>query len=147
METYPTAQQMYDDLMKGSFAPALRGVGFRGSNGRFELPSERYWTQLGFQKSAFSDSAALKFTVNLSVIGRAVWAEHAAAEPHLGKKPKPSTFYGSWAEQVRIGQLTRSGEDLWWWLRRGGDPNATGEQVVSMLLDVAVPWLVAKSSD
>jgi hypothetical protein len=145
-ETSPTTQQMYDDLMRGTFAPALRGVGFKGSGGRFELPSERHWTQLGFQKSAFSDSAALKFTVNLSVIGREVWAEQAAAKPHLGKKPKPSTFYGSWADQVRIGRLTPSGEDLWWWLRQSDDPDVIGEQVVAILLDLAVPWLVDRSS-
>ena len=144
-ETDPTPQQVYDDLMKGSFAPALRAVGLKGSGGRFELPSEEYWAQLGFQKSAFSDSTALKFTVNLSVIGREVWAEQAAAKPSLGNKPKPSTFYGSWAEQVRIGRLTASGEDLWWSLNRGDDPNPIGEQVVSTLLDLAVPWLVAKS--
>jgi hypothetical protein len=142
----PTAQQVYDQLMKVSFAPALRTAGLKGSGGRFELPSERYWSQLGFQKSAFSDSAALKFTVNLSVIGRDVWAEHAAAKPHLGKKPSPSIFYGSWAEQVRIGRLTPSGEDLWWWLRRGDDPAPIGEQVLAALLELAVPWLVAKSS-
>ena len=69
-ETDPTPQQVYDDLMKGSFAPALRAVGLKGSGGRFELPSEEYWAQLGFQKSAFSDSTALKSTVNLSVIGQ-----------------------------------------------------------------------------
>jgi hypothetical protein len=146
-EAKPTCKQMYGDLMKRSFAPALRGMGFKGSSGRFELPSERYWTQLGFQKSAFSDSASTKFTVNLSVIAREVWAEHSAARPHLGSKPKPSTFYGSWAQQVRIGRLTPSDEDLWWWLHQGDDPDPVGEQVVSTLLDVAVPWLVARSSD
>ena len=142
----PTPQQVYDHLMKESFAPALREVGLKGSGGRFELPSEKYWAQLGFQKSAFSDSAALAFTVNLSVIGREVWAEHAAAQPHLGKRPKPSTFYGSWAEQVRIGGLMPSGEDLWWELNRGDDPNAIAKEVVSTLRDVAVPWLVANSN-
>jgi hypothetical protein len=47
---------------------------------------------------------------------------------------------------VRIGRLTPSGEDLWWWPRRGNDPATTGDQVISTLLDLAVPWLVAKSS-
>lgn len=143
----PTPQQVYDQLMKETFAPALRTAGLRGSGGRFELPSERYWSMLGFQKSAYSDSAALKFTVNLSVIGRDVWAEHAAVRPHLGTKPAPSTFYGAWAEQVRIGRLTPDGEDLWWSLRRGDDPTPIGEHVVSTLLDLAVPWLVARSSN
>lgn len=144
-ETDPTPQQVYDDLMKTSFAPALRGVGLKGSRGRFELPSDKYWVQLGFQKSAYSDSEALEFTVNLSVISRAVWAERASAAPHLGQRPKPSTFYGSWAEQCRIGRLTPTGEDLWWRLNRGDIPGPVGEAVVSTLLDLAVPWLVAKS--
>lgn len=141
-----TAHQIYDELMKTTFAPALRGAGLRGSGGRFQLPSEDYWVQLGFQKSAFSDSAELKFTMNLSLISREVWAEHASRQPPLGKKPKPSTFYGSWAEQVRIGALTPSGEDLWWWLKQGEDPGPASEQVLSILLGLAVPWLVAKSS-
>ena len=141
----PTPQQVYAHLMKESFAPALRAAGLKGSGGRFELPSEEYWSQLGFQKSSFSDSSALKFTVNLSVISRVAWAQETSAKLHLGKKPAPGTLYGSWANQVRIGQLTTSGEDLWWSLHRGDDPGPLAEQVVANLLDLAVPWLVAKS--
>jgi hypothetical protein len=144
--TDPTPQQVYADLMKTRFAPALRGVGLMGSRGRFELPSPSFWAQLGFQKSAYSDSAELQFTVNLSVVSREVWAEQTSASPRLEKKPRPSTFYGSWVEQVRIGELTPSGEDLWWRLVRGDDPDPLAEQVVSTLLELAVPWLVAKSS-
>ncbi len=145
--TDPTPQQVYDDLMKGSFAPALRAVGLKGSGGRFQLPSDTYWSQLGFQKSSYSDSSALEFTVNLSVISREVWAERALTKPHWGKKPAPSTFYGSWADQVRIGKLTPSAKDLWWRLNRGDGPNPLAEQVVSTLLELAVPWLIAKSND
>ena len=96
-DTDPTPQQVFHDLMKETFAPALRSVGLKGSGGRFELPSERYWAQLGFQKSAYSDSAVLMFTVNLSVINREVWAEQASAAPHLGEEAKaeaPSTAHG-----------------------------------------------------
>ena len=42
----PTSQT-YDDLMKESFAPALRAAGLKGSGGRFEFPSEKYWSLLG----------------------------------------------------------------------------------------------------
>lgn len=145
-EVDPTAQQIYDRLMKESFAPALRATGLKGSGGRFELPSEKYWSQLGFQKSSHSDTSVVKFTVNLSVIGREVWAEQASTRTHRGKKPAPSTFYGSWADQIRIGRLTTTGEDLWWTLNRGDDPSPVEEQVVGTLLDLAVPWLVAKSN-
>lgn len=40
--------------MKASFGPALRAEGMRGSGGRFELPSDVVWAQLGFHpKPAF----------------------------------------------------------------------------------------------
>ena len=141
----PTPQQVYADLMKTTFAPALRAAGLKGSSGRFEMPSDRYWVQLGFQKSAYSDSEELQFTVNLSVIDREVWADQLAGRPHLGKRPKPSTHYGAWAEQIRIGRLTPAREDLWWSLKRGEKPDAIAEQVISALLDLAVPWLAAQS--
>ncbi|PUA78997.1 DUF4304 domain-containing protein [Nocardioides currus] len=145
-EADPTPRQVYDRLMRESFAPALRSAGLKGSGGRFELPSETHWSLLGFQKSSHSDSNRLEFTVNLSVISRQVWEEQAPTRAHRGTKPAPSTFYGSWADQTRIGLLTPSGEDLWWSLDRGEDPRVVEEHVVSTLLDLAVPWLVARSS-
>lgn len=51
-EDDPTPQVVYAELMKRVFAPALREAGLKGSGGRFELPSQKYWAQLGFQKSA-----------------------------------------------------------------------------------------------
>ncbi len=142
----PTPQQVYDQLMKESFAPALREVGMKGSGGRFELPSDTHWLLLGFQKSTFSDSDAVKFTVNLSAISRQTWKEQAAASPHLGVQPKPSTFYGRWAEQTRIGKLTPAGADLWWTLARGDDPSELVDNVVPVLLEVGVPWLRARDT-
>ena len=141
-----TQQQVYDMLMKSTFAPALRKVGLKGSGGRFELPSPTHWVQLGFQKSAFSDSDSVTFTVNLSVISRETWAERAAAAPHLGARPAPSTSYGSWGTWCRIGELMPSGEDHWWWLRRGQEAAPVAEDVVTTLLDVAVPWLAGTSA-
>jgi hypothetical protein len=141
-----TQQQVYDRLMRSSFAPALRKVGMKGSGGRFELPSQPYWVQLGFQKSAFSGSDSVTFTVNLSVISRQKWAEQVAADPALGSRPAPSVDYGSWCEWARIGELMSGGEDHWWWLNRGQDPTPVAAHVVTTLLDVAVPWLAARSA-
>ena len=146
-EANPAVQVIYDDLMKATFGPALRRAGLKGSGGRFDLPSERYWAQLGFQKSAYSDSAQLKFTVNLSVIDREVWKSQASSKPYLGDKPTPSTHYGHWADQVRIGQLMPNGEDHWWSLRRGEDATGVSDEVTSALTRFAVPWLVLKSAD
>jgi hypothetical protein len=75
----------------------------------------------GIQKSAYRSSDEIRFTVNLSVISRAEWARQSAVQPYLGKRPTPTVQYGPWADQVRIGQLTPSGEDKWWRIIRGAD--------------------------
>jgi hypothetical protein len=142
----PTPQVVYDSLMKETFAPALRQIGLKGSGGRFDLPADQHWVLLGFQKSAYSDSNEVQFTVNLAVIDRAVWLEQVAARPHLGKRPSPGTLYGAWADQTRIGALIPPGDDLWWRLIRGQDSEPIAASVVSALRDTAVPWLLARAS-
>ncbi len=139
-------QDVYADLMRNAFAPALREAGLRGSNGRFELPSEVYWAQLGFQKSAYSSADDVRFTVNLSVIRRDEWTSQSTAKPYLGKRPRPSTHYGTWADQVRIGSLTSGGEDKWWRLVRGAEVDPVRDDALADLLTYGVPWLRAHAT-
>jgi hypothetical protein len=127
--------------MKEVLSPALRDVGLRGSNGRFELPSTTHWAELGFQKSIYNRDDEVRFTVNLSAIRRDEWDAQAASKPHLGKRPTPSIHYGTWANQIRIGSLTPAGEDKWWRLVRGVDVAAIAADVVADLLTYGVPWL------
>jgi hypothetical protein len=92
----PSPQDVYAELTKTTFAPSHRAVGLRGSNGRFELPSDIYWAQLAFQKSAYSGADEVRFTINLSVISQAERASEAtAANPRLGRQPTPTIHYGS----------------------------------------------------
>lgn len=141
----PAVQQIYDELMKESWAPALRSAGLKGSRGRFQLPCDKHWLLLGFQKSSYSTADVLRFTVNLSAIDRGLWVEYAGARPDRAQTPTPIFTYGDWHEHVRIGHLTRLREDHWWRLRRGEDPQATAEQVLVALRELAVPWLVSRS--
>jgi hypothetical protein len=140
----PSPQDVYADLMKTAFAPALRAVGLRGSNGRFELPSDIYWAQLGFQKSSFSGADEVRFTVNLSVITRAEWESQKAAKPYLGRRPTPITHCGPWADQVRIGQLTPVGGDKWWRIVRGADVEPVQADALADLLTYGLPWMKAR---
>jgi hypothetical protein len=128
-------------MMKATFTLALRGEGLRGSGGRFELPSENYRAQLGFQKSAYSEGQEVRFTVNLSVIRRDEWEALAAAKPYLGERPTPSTKYGAWADQVRIGKLAPDGEDKWWRIVRGVNSSDVRDDAAHDLLIYGVPWL------
>jgi hypothetical protein len=137
----PSPQAVYAGLMKTTFAPALRAAGLRGSNGRFELPSDTYWAQLGFQKSSYSGADEVRFTVNLSVISRTEWEIQRAAKPYLGRQPTPTVQYGPWADQARIGQLTPAGADKWWRIVRGADVEPVQADALADLLTYAVPWL------
>jgi hypothetical protein len=85
----PSPQEIYAEWMKATFGPALRDEGLRGSGGRFELPSDVFWAQLGFQKSAYSDGREVRFTVNLSVTRRDDWTKRTAAKSYLGERPTP----------------------------------------------------------
>jgi Domain of unknown function (DUF4304) len=140
----PSPQDVYADMMKTTFAPALRAAGLRGSNGRFELPSDIYWAQLGFQKSSYSGADEVRYTVNLSVISRTEREMQRAAKPYLGRQPKPTVHYGPWADQVRIGQLTDNGADKWWRIVRGADVEPVRADTLADLLTYAVPWLKAR---
>jgi hypothetical protein len=137
----PSPQEVYAGWMKESFGPALRAEGMRGSGGRFEFPSDVVWAQMGFQKSTYSDSQEVRFTVNLSAIRRDVWEEHRLEEPYLGEQPKPTFHYGAWADQVRIGTLTPEGEDKWWRIVRGAQSDLVCDDALHDLLTYGVPWL------
>jgi hypothetical protein len=137
----PSPQEVYAEWMKSAFGPALRAEGMRGSGGRFELSSGAVWAQLGFQKSWYSDSQEVRFTVNLSVIGRGVWDEQRTARPHLGAKPSPNFHYGEWADQVRIGVLTPQGDDKWWRIVRGEHSATVRDDAIHDLVTYGVPWL------
>lgn len=134
-----TAQELFADVLKSSFAPALRAAGLRGSGQSFTLPSDSHFALLGFQKSQFSDSRAVKFTVNIKVVPKSVWATMRAERPHFPANPSPNTGYGSFEWHQRIGKLLPGGEDQWWFLRLGDDNSSTEADVVSVLTHVAVP--------
>lgn len=148
-ETSPgaaSAQSLYAVLMKERFAPYLREAGFRGSGGRFRLPSESHWAQVGFQKSVYSDRRELRFTVNLSCVSQAEWESQRAAKPYLSEIPRPGTFYGKWVHHTRLGALVPDGGDKWWSLSPGQDPEPVVADLLHDLENYGIPWLRATSS-
>jgi Domain of unknown function (DUF4304) len=136
-----TAQEAYGALMKERVAPALRSLGCKGSGGRFTLPSDAYWCLIGFQKSAYSDATEVQVTVNLSAIPRQVWQEQRGREPHLPEKPSPSTFYGAWAAQTRIGRLLPGGQDKWWRVLADDENAAVADDILATMEAYGLPWL------
>jgi hypothetical protein len=83
-------------------------------------------------------------TPRLSVISRADWDIQKAARPYLGRQPTPTTHYGPWADQARIGQLTPARADKWWRIARGAATEPVEADALADLLTYAVPWLTER---
>ena len=136
-----TAQETYDEMVREGLRPSLKALGFQGSGTTFTWPSRSHFSQLGLQKSQFSDRDALRFTVNVTIADRSSWEAARTVRPYLPKKPAPSTFYGDYIWQRRIGALMPSGEDTWWTISAGDDWRPVAEEVLGAVRTHALPEL------
>lgn len=109
-----SAQVTFAAMLRDELAPRLRQLGFKGSGQAFSIPDDERWIHIGFQKSAWSDADAVRFTANVTVASKAEWDRMRQERTHLPAKPAPNTFYGSFVWQKRIGHLLPGGEDHWW---------------------------------
>ena len=135
----PTAQETFASMMKEQIGPGLRTLGFKGSGHAFALPDDAHFAQVGFQKSTCSDSTAVRFTINVSVIALNAWAEAHLRKPYLPARPSPSVLYGSPFWQKRVGQLLPSGEDTWWLVHAGRDSTGVGDEVLTAVRTYVLP--------
>ncbi len=137
-----TAKDAYTSLMRDRIAPALHEEGFRGSGQVFTLPSESHFVLLGFLRRRVSDRQRVLFTVNVSAIDRDAWMTATAEKPALGERPDANTFYGTWAEQSRIGRLLPGAEgDKWWEVTPAASLDPLADDVLGALTSYALPWL------
>jgi hypothetical protein len=139
-----TAQDIFNDMMKGEIGPALRGMGFKGSGQSFTHPSTDHWILLGFQKSTSSNRDAVRFTVNVSVGEKAAWEDARKAQSWLPERPNANVLSGPvWSQ--RIGLLMPELEDHWWTV---SDDPLTAEraaaEVLGAIRDYAWPAIRAR---
>lgn len=135
-----TAQETYAGLVRDLLSPAFREAGLTGSGGRYALPTDGGWALVGLQKSAYSDKAEIRFTVNLFAVSHRAWAEGRDARPYLPSKPSAGTIYGVGAN-ARLGTLLPEGEDIWWRVIAGHDPTAVAAAAISAVVGYGIPWL------
>jgi Domain of unknown function (DUF4304) len=133
------AQETYSDMLKTLVAPGLRSLGFKGSGQNYRLPADDQWAMLGFQKSTSSDASHVRFTINVLVVSQADWDAARAESPHLPKRPTPTTWWGTFVWQKRIGDLLPGDEDLWWEIEAGADPGELADAIVWAVQDYALP--------
>ena len=134
-----TAQDAYKAMIRDLLSPGLRALGFKGSGGAYEWPSESHWIILGVQASKFSSANGVKFTLNCQVVRRDTWDEARRELSYLGSRPKPNTIAGGFVWHARIGKLMPVGEDKWWWLRASDDIAAIADEVAAAVRAYVVP--------
>jgi hypothetical protein len=134
-----TAQQQYKLMVDTTISPRLRELGFKGSGGRYELASASHWVLLGFQKSAYSDRQAIRFTVNLTAVARDVWAREVEEHPYYGKRPSTGAYYGATVPHDRIGRIAGH-EDTWWDVRADEETVVTATEVLAEIEEFGLPW-------
>ena len=128
-------QAVYAQLLRDLVAPALRAEGMQGSGNRYLLCDDEWWAQVGFQKSRYSRSDAIKVTVNLSLIRKSDWTENRREHSYLKDTPPAGELQADWDVKrleesfypvkpspnefpfKRIGHLIpHIGSDHWWLL-------------------------------
>ncbi|MDG6102317.1 hypothetical protein Daura_43695 [Dactylosporangium aurantiacum] len=110
--------------------------GFTGS-GRLYRLDDLVFARLGFQSSRWNSVDEVECTVNLMVVGRAHWAGHRAAAPHLPEVPSPGTEYGRHARVWwrRLGHLMPVNGDTWWTVTSHAAAGVADEVVAAVVED------------
>jgi hypothetical protein len=140
----PTAQDAYKGMIRDYLSPCLRQLGFKGSGGSYELPSDSHWILLGVQASQFSSAESVNFTINCKVVRRNRYDAARRQHLYLGPKPKPNTSAGSYGWSSRIGKLLPGGEDHWWVLRPTDSIDDLVEDVTIAVRDYVLPAVLAE---
>lgn len=131
-------QDTFKKLLRVSIAPRLRDRGLQGSGQNYSLKSDSHWALIGFQKSMFSDSDRLTFTINLFVVSKELWEEARKERGHLPAKPSANVDWSvGWSK--RIGHLLPEGKDYWWSLDGSTNLDSLSSEVIDAICDKAVP--------
>jgi hypothetical protein len=133
-----TAQERFAAMLRDDVAPALRGLGLKGSGQAYTLPSETHWALIGFQKFSWSNADRVEFTLNLTVARKDEWAAAYEERPHIGARPKPNVGGGpAWSE--RIGGLMPDGDEVRWAVEVDEAVEPVVGDVVGAIRDHALP--------
>jgi len=117
----------------------LRPQGFRRSGQRYGRETEQCWQVVGLQKSRWSDTGEVRFTVNFGVTSKALMDFRGQ---DASKMPLDWVCPIRW----RIGELGEKG-DLWWSSNEGDDFRNALTAISSRLTETDVPFLTGLNSD
>jgi hypothetical protein len=109
----------------------LKPLGFRRTGQSFGRETDECWQVIGLQKSRFSDSDEVRFTVNFGVTPKALMQLRGQ---RLSKMPQD----WSCPIRARIGELLAM-NDTWWTSRNDEEFNNAYAEITPALADKAIP--------
>ncbi|MEM2592397.1 MAG: DUF4304 domain-containing protein [Thermofilaceae archaeon] len=139
-------KQRYANIVKQVYESTLRGAGYRrtGTNcHKFVSPNIIHI--VNFQKSVYSDSHEISFTVNLGVYRKGV---RTVLMPEAPEPRRPSI--SDCIIEERLGRLMPAGLDKWWEITDTSDlqiDNLVASEVSTALNDYGLPFLATFESD
>ncbi len=137
-------------MVRDIISPPVRSMGFKGSSGRYELPSDDHWALIGLQKSTANQPNYVKFTLNIAVVQKAVWDEARYANDQLPARPRVDinygVTYGAPGFYRRLGHVMGIG-DKWWVIEFGRRSRSIGREVAEAIRDHAVPAMLREMND
>jgi hypothetical protein len=136
-------------VLRTEVGPRLRALGFVGSGSSFVLPNDESWLVVGFQKDLYSTASSVRFTVNLSKVRKAAWAEFREENPSLARRPSGNTdYFADSFESIRLGFLMPPCRFDRWWQVKDAHPNArVAAQIATAIERLGVPWLRTQPDD
>lgn len=134
-----TAQETFEAFVTDQIWPFLKERELKRSKGTFHRAVGDDWEIIDLQKSAYSDSDEVRFTINLAVAYESL-TEGGRGWPKRKRPPAHQTGIGQ-----RLGDLLGEG-DIWWSVGVGPDTEALADAVRMALERDALPWLEERST-
>lgn len=133
-------QDTFRQFLRERFAPAMRDLGFKGSGQKYSFPSDTHYIQIGLQKSAYSDSNELQFTLNFQIIEKKEWMKEKELIQPSTPKPNPN-IHERIGYTERIGLMTPKNLDLWWTYGLDTSELDLLEEVIVMIRKYIIPMI------
>lgn len=139
-----TAQDELKTLVSSDLQPLLKAHGFGKKGLTFYRRNPGNFGLVQLQKSRYSTSSEVTFTINVGVfsdhlqreLGKIWWV------PEVGKIPtEPSCHV-----RKRIGLLMPEANDVWWTVKSDA-PSALGAELCRVVQTYALPFLDARATD
>lgn len=136
------AQELFEEMVSGFVWPGLKQLGFKRRRGNFHRPVGANWEVINLQRSYWSETGHVAFTVNLGVAWECVRETVRGSEWKAGTRP--SVYDCHFHE--RLGFLF-AGRDVWWDINAGTDVAVLAEAVAQAIERYGLPWLDERSDE